>query len=362
MNFVEAILLLENGDILHGRGIGVPGLICGEIVFNTGMVGYQEILTDPSYKGQIINFTCPHIGNTGITDEDYESDKVWATGIIVKELSSYFSNWQAKDSLKNFLYKQKIVGIQQIDTRYVTKKIRDSGNLNAAIMSGDNIDKSIALDALQEFSVVKLSYLLENTGVKTIKKLNSNFPRNIAVMDFGIKRSILDLLLEFNYNIVLFPSNSSFEEIMTFDPQLVFLSNGPGDPDSCICELETVKKIINARLPICGICLGFQLLALALGAETKKMSFGHHGINHPIQDLETKRVFITSQNHGFMVNKESLPNTIKITHCSLFDGTIQGFVHQYLSIFALQGHPEAGPGPSDTRILLKNFINSIDSR
>ncbi|EKE01156.1 MAG: hypothetical protein ACD_21C00202G0005 [uncultured bacterium] len=363
LNFMKAILVLETKEILYGEGVGVSGITCGEIIFNTGMTGYQEILTDPSYKNQIINFTYPHIGNVGVNREDFESDRVWATGIIVKELSAYASNWQAEDTLQKFLHEHRVVGIQGVDTRYLTRQIRDRGYLKAVIMAG-KINKRKALEALNNFTGLKGSYLIGDVGVQTVtrlKKQNKKTNYNVAVVDFGVKRSILNLLERLGCNITLFPYNSSFDSIVAFKPDGVFLSNGPGDPEACFNEIEMIKKLINSGIPIFGICLGFQLLALALGAKTQKMSFGHHGINHPIQDNNSNQVLITSQNHEFVVAKQSLPSTIIPTHYSLFDGSLQGFVHKYLPIFALQGHPEAGPGPSDAKKLFQNFIVNIET-
>jgi len=357
----KAILVLETKEILYGSSIGVPGLICGELVFNTGMTGYQEVLTDPSYRNQIVNFTYPHIGNVGVNREDLESERVWAAGVIFKELSGYTSNWQAENSLQNFLYEHKVVGICDLDTRYLTKKIRDCGFLHAAIMTG-NINADKALEAVNNFSRIKKSYLIDDTGVQVVTYLKNKLAKyNIAVIDFGVKRSILNLLDRLGCNVSLFPHSCTFEEIMVFEPDGVLLSNGPGDPKACLSEIETIKKLIGSSIPIFGICLGFQLLALALGAKTKKMLFGHHGINHPIQDNKSKQVLITSQNHGFAVVEQSLPNAVIPTHHSLFDNSLQGFMHKHLSIFALQGHPEAGPGPSDAKKLFQNFITSVDA-
>jgi carbamoyl-phosphate synthase small subunit len=358
---MEAILILETKEILYGKAIGVPGLSCGEVVFNTGMTGYQEILTDPSYKNQIINFTCPHIGNVGVNKEDLESEKIWAAGVIIKELSSYTSNWKAEGTLQNLLYENKVVGIQGIDSRYVTKKIRDHGHLKVAIMAGD-IDEDKALRALNGFSGLKGAYLINNVSVQEVTQLNnkeSNY--NIAVIDFGVKKSILNILIELGCNITLFPHNTSFDDVMAHNPNGVVMSNGPGDPEACVREILLTKKLIASGIPIFGVCLGFQLLALALGAKTKKMSFGHHGINHPVQDNRLKQVLITSQNHGFVVVEESLPNVVISTHYSLFDGSLQGFMHKYLPIFAFQGHPEAGPGPSDAKKLFQDFITSVEA-
>ena len=359
LNFMESILILETKEVLYGQGIGMPGLSCGEIVFNTGMTGYQEILTDPSYKNQIVNFTYPHIGNVGANETDFESDRVWAAGIIVKELSDYPSNWQVKDSLQNFLCEYGVIGIQGIDTRYLTKKIRDNGYLNAVIMSGD-INENVAFDALNKFPGLKGSYLLDGTGVKNVTCLdNKQAQLNVAVIDFGVKKSILSILEKLGCNIALLPHNSSLDDILSIKPDGILLSNGPGDPESCIDEIDLIKKLIDSEIPIFGVCLGFQLLALALGAKTEKMSFGRHGINHPIQDSESKQVMITSQNHGFAVIKESLPDIVTPTHYSLFDGSLQGFKHKYLPIYALQGHPEAGPGPNDAKKLFREFIENM---
>ena len=353
-------MLVLGKEILYGQSIGVPGLVCGEVIFNTGMTGYQEILTDPSYKNQIINFTYPHIGNVGVNQTDSESDRVWATGIIVKEISTYASNWQANNLLQNFLYQQNIIGIQGIDTRYITKKIRDYGCLNVAIMAG-NLNKNMALKALSNFHELKDANLVRNVGVKTIIHLmNKNANYHIGIMDFGVKRSILNLLHKLGCKITVFPHNSVFDDIMAIKLDGILLSNGPGDPTRCVKEVMIIKKLIHSGIPIFGICLGFQLLALALGAKIVKMLFGHHGINHPIKDCKSKKILITNQNHNFTVVDKSLPNIIIPTHYSLFDGSLQGFIHAELPVFGLQGHPEAGPGPSDAKKLFQDFIISIE--
>lgn len=355
MRLFPAALVFADGEVIYGTGIGKRGVVYGEVVFNTGMTGYQEVLTDPSYAYQIINFTYPHIGNTGIVDDEQESQKVWANGLIVRELSTNFSNSRASGSLQCFLEKYGVVGIEHIDTRYVTQKVRDNGNIYACIASKNNVDLGIVKEKLSRLSH-KYTY---NAGVKKITVLNGNFERNVAVIDFGVKDSITKLLQQCNFNVTLFPRNTTFDEVMSYKPHMILLSNGPGDPSLYVKEISLIKQFIEHRVPIGGICLGFQLIAIALGGQTEKMLFGHHGLNHPVKDLRSGRVFITTQNHNFTVNPSSISDKLEITHISLLDGTLQGFKHRELPIFALQGHPEAGPGTSDARMILKRFIDEL---
>lgn len=356
---MEAALVLDTGEVLSGHSLGVAGIAYGELIFNTGMTGYQEILTDPSYYSQIITFTYPHIGNVGINLEDFESAKIWAAGIIVKNLACYFSNWQATGSLTDFLRQQQIVGIANIDTRYITQKIRDGEVKKAVIMAG-KIEPTTALTIMQTANSFA-GPIKPKIGVKTITPLITNQHYNVVVIDFGVKRSILTTLAKLNCNITLVPATTSLASICQCKPDGIVLTNGPGDPLTYSQEICLIQQLLSYKIPMFGICLGFQLLALALGAKTAKMRFGQHGINHPIQDITSKQIFITSQNHGFTVLAESLAADLLPTHYSLFDNSVQGFSHKNLPLFALQGHPEASPGPSDGKSLWQPFLENMDN-
>ena len=359
MNIKECRILFKNGKKLVGKSLGYIGTTGGEVCFNTGMTGYQEILTDPSYRGQIINMTYPHIGNYGVNEEDVESDQIQCSGFIVKQASEFPSNYRSTSSINDYLDKNRIVGIQEIDTRMITRMIRDEGAMNAAISSDGLSDQDLqsylnklpdmnGLDLAKDVSC-KLPYLFNGTSDKTYK---------IAAIDFGIKLNILRILENHGCEIKVFPAETKFNEILAYNPDGVFLSNGPGDPEACTYAIQTVKEILGIK-PIFGICLGHQILALALGAKTFKLKFGHRGCNHPVKNLSTEIIEITSQNHGFAVKDEALPNNIKITHINLNDNTIEGLECVELNAFSVQHHPEASPGPHDSRYLFKNFIELI---
>ena len=374
----NSILILDNGDFFLGYNFGAPVTGVGELCFNTSITGYQEIITDPSYSKQIINFTFPHIGNVGINFDDYESNTSFAAGIITRQKPTKSSNWRSINQFDEWLKDLNIPGISGIDTRLITKKIRQSDSTNALIFSykknEPNFKKLFALlkehpsmkglELASEIST-KTNYswdegvhmLLKNTKNKKNKKYNLV---NVVALDFGIKKNILRNLFDRNVNVVVLPQNSSFEEIMSHKPSGVFLSNGPGDPGATKKEtFHLLEKLIKQQLPIFGICIGHQLLAITLGAKTVKMKQGHRGANHPVKNLNSKEVEITSQNHGFVVSKDDLPEDLKITHISLFDKSIEGLEHKSLPIFSVQFHPESSPGPTDSSYLFDKFFDQI---
>ena len=355
----RAKILLENGIFLNGESLGYIGITGGELCFNTGMTGYQEILTDPSYSGQIINMTYPHIGNYGVNSEDVESNRIQCAGFIVKQASNFPSNYRSENSLDGYLKDNKIVGIQDLDTRMITRIIRDEGAMNAVI-SSNNLDKHEmekylaslpnmnGLDLAQEVSCDE-PYIFSH----------SNKKYKIAAFDFGIKTNILRILSHYDCEIKVFPAKTNKDEILNYDPDGIFLSNGPGDPAACTYAIQTVKSLLGIK-PIFGICLGHQILALALGAKTFKLKFGHRGCNHPVKNLSSEVIEITSQNHGFAVLNKELPDDIKITHTNLNDGTIEGIVCERYDAFSVQHHPEASPGPHDAQYLFSNFIKLME--
>lgn len=361
-----AILALEDGTIFHGNAVGLEGITCGEIVFNTAMTGYQEILTDPSYAHQMITFTYPHIGNVGVNASDEESSRIWATGVIMRELSPIASSWRAEFTLGEYLKKQNIVGISNIDTRHLTHKLRQQGSLNGCIMSGE-YDEQKALSLARNFeglngkdltSFVSSKVLYQYHPPNTLQTLRPSLYR-IVVIDFGVKRSILRCLASLGFDIIVMPATTSIQEIIKLKPEGIILSNGPGDPKACHVIISNIISLLNFEIPILGICLGHQLLSLALGANTVKMDFGHHGANHPVQDIRTRKVIITNQNHNFIVDEETLPPILEPAYRSLFDGSLQGIKHKYKPFYSFQGHPEAGPGPHDALILFNPFVESI---
>jgi len=369
LNTRDALLLLADGTSFYGKSIGIKGISVGEVVFNTSMTGYQEIITDPSYHSQIITFTNPHIGNTGINPEDLESKKIHASGIIIRDQEILANNWRKTDLLDNFLKENKIVGISGIDTRKLTKVLRNNGSQNGCILCGNNPDIKTAKKSLDEFPGLenqdlaievttnknyKWSEVVHNIYDKNIPNIKESF--NVVAYDFGIKHNILRILKSFGYNLTVVPADLPAKEVLNLKPDGVFLSNGPGDPKACEYAIENIKLLLENKIPLFGICLGFQLLALASGAKTKKMKFGHHGANHPVLDIENKKVLITSQNHGFMVDNESLPKHIIPTHKSLFDDSLQGFVVENRKAFGFQGHPEASPGPHDIHYIFEKFF------
>lgn len=367
----HSILVLEDGSIFHGEGFGEEKVDVGEIVFNTSMTGYQEIITDPSYKKQIITFTHPHIGNTGINEEDHESNAIHASGIVVKEFCTKPSNWRSKQTLEEFLIEQKIMAVSGINTRQLTQIIREKGSMACCIGSSRLISESEALQKARSFSglegldlakeVTSAESYKWNQGVWPEHKVSSNRFGPIVAFDFGIKTNILRLLSDYVGEVHVVNAKTSFEEVMELSPRGIFLSNGPGDPEPCTYAIKTIKKFIDIKIPIFGICLGHQLLALAGGAKTHKMKFGHHGANHPVQDIKTKEVMITSQNHGFAVDIESLPENIRASHISLFDQSLQGIEFQDTPAFSFQGHPEASPGPQEIQILFSKFNSMVDA-
>ena len=365
-----AILVLEDGSIIEGIGFGAKALSVGEIVFNTSMSGYQEIITDPSYAQQIIAFTHPHIGNTGINEEDNESDSIFASGIVIKDLPKHYSNWRATQSLESFLESKKTIGISNIDTRALTAKLRDHGALKACIAPGDKNSISTVTEALNQFSGLEgLDLAKEVSTQNPFSWDESTWPnyqevkneKLIVAVDFGVKKNILRLLRKHVGKVKVVNAQTSFDELMKLKPDGVFLSNGPGDPEPCDYAIELIQQLLNINMPIFGICLGHQLLALSGGCKTYKMKFGHHGANHPVQDLTTKVVYITSQNHGFAVDSSSLPKNIEPTHISLFDKSLQGIVFKDKPAFSFQGHPEASPGPHELEELFTKFNLMIES-
>ena len=367
MSFDKAILALADGTTFFGKSIGFLGETNGEVVFNTSMTGYQEILTDPSYAKQIVTLTYPHIGNTGVNSEDVESDKVWVSGLVIKDLPAFASNWRKETDLTDYLIAKETVAISDIDTRKLTSRIRKEGAQSAAIIAGKNISEQKAISLAQKFSGLKgLDLAKEVTTKKPYswgegewRQGESRKVFKVVALDFGIKKNILRILFQKGCDVTILPAKTTYKEITKLNPDGVFLSNGPGDPEPCDYAIETIKRLIERKIPIFGICLGHQLLSLALGGKTEKMKFGHHGANHPVKNLTNDEVFITSQNHGFTVKESSLPKDIVVTHRSLFDGTIQGIKHKELPFFSFQGHPEASPGPHDINSLFEQFLENM---
>ncbi len=366
-----AILVLADGSVFHGTSIGATGHTIGEVVFNTSMTGYQEILTDPSYFQQIVTLTYPHIGNTGTNSEDWESDGVYAAGLIIRDLPLLHSNFRANQSLSDYLKDNNVVAIADIDTRRLTRILRDKGAQAGCIMSGE-IDEQKALELALSFGSMAGKDLAQEVSCKQTYQwtqgewqlgkgyVEAEKPEfNIVAYDFGVKRNILRMLAERGCNIHVVPAKTPAEEVLAFNPDGIFLSNGPGDPEPCDYAIQAIQTLLASKKPIFGICLGHQLLGLASGGKTKKMPFGHHGGNHPVQDLDSQKVFITSQNHGFEVDEHSLPPNVRVTHRSLFDNSVQGIELTNQSAFSFQGHPEASPGPHDIAELFDKFINEM---
>ncbi|MFQ5995517.1 MAG: glutamine-hydrolyzing carbamoyl-phosphate synthase small subunit [Acidiferrobacterales bacterium] len=367
-----AVLTLEDGTVFTGRSIGVPGQTVGEVVFNTAMTGYQEILTDPSYAKQIVTLTYPHIGNTGTNEEDMESARVHAAGLVIRDLPPAISNWRAGDALAQFLRRRRAVAIADIDTRRLTRLLRDKGAQNGCIIAAagrERLDRKAALLAARAFAGLKGMDLAKVVSTKKSYdwtgggwELGSGYrephtPRfRVIAYDFGIKRNILRMLSDRGCAVTVVPARTSAREVLEQRPDGVFLSNGPGDPEPCTYAIEAIAEFLDKGMPTFGICLGHQLLALASGGRTIKMKFGHHGANHPVLEIDSGRVMITSQNHGFAVDDEGLPRCLRVTHRSLFDGTVQGLVHADRPGFSFQGHPEASPGPQDITAIFDRFI------
>ena len=364
-----AILVLEDGTVFEGESVGAPGLSVGEVVFNTAMTGYQEVLTDPSYARQMVTLTYPHIGNTGMTDQDDEARKVWSAGLIVRDVPRRPSNWRSQVSLQDWLLQRGVVAISGIDTRKLTRILRERGAQNGALMAGDDLNVDVALEAARKFPGLKGMDLAKVTSTEKAYSWNegqldldsntfvSAAPQyKVVAYDFGAKLNILRMLAERGCDITVVPAQTPAADVLAMNPDGVFLSNGPGDPEPCDYAIAAIKVFLDKQLPVFGICLGHQLLALASGAKTVKMGHGHHGANHPVQDLDDGRVMITSQNHGFAVDEATLPATLRVTHRSLFDGTNQGIARTDVPAFSFQGHPEASPGPHDVSPLFDRFI------
>lgn len=373
-----AILALADGSIFRGEAIGADGQTVGEVVFNTAMTGYQEILTDPSYAQQIVTLTYPHIGNTGTTPEDAESDRVWSAGLVIRDLPLVASNWRNTMSLSDYLKANNVVAIAGIDTRRLTRILREKGAQNGCIMAGDNISEEAAIAAAQGFPGLKGMDLAKVVSTKkqyewrsTVWDLKtdshatidaSELPYHVVAFDYGVKINILRMLVERGCRVTVVPAQTPAADVLALKPDGVFLSNGPGDPEPCDYAIQAIKDVLETEIPVFGICLGHQLLALASGAKTLKMGHGHHGANHPVQDLDTGVVMITSQNHGFAVDEATLPANVRAIHKSLFDGTLQGIERTDKSAFSFQGHPEASPGPNDVAPLFDRFINEMAKR
>ena len=372
----QALLALEDGSVFYGESIGANGETTGEVVFNTAITGYQEILTDPSYSRQIVTLTYPHIGNVGVNAEDEESGNVAAAGLVIRDASQIHSNWRSTQSLSEYLNQHNIVGIAGIDTRRLTRILREKGAQNGCIATGDNIDEAAVIAKAKAFPGLKGMDLAKevttakqydwNVGVwdlvgsydnAELKAEDAEF--HVVALDFGVKRNILRLLVNRKCRVTVVPATTTAEAILAMNPDGVFLSNGPGDPEPCDYAITAIKSILDKNIPTFGICLGHQLLALASGAKTEKMKFGHHGANHPVKDLKTGQVMITSQNHGFAVDEASLPDTLKATHVSLFDQSLQGIERTDKPAFSFQGHPEASPGPHDVEHLFDRFAEMM---
>ncbi|WP_299312598.1 glutamine-hydrolyzing carbamoyl-phosphate synthase small subunit [uncultured Halomonas sp.] len=376
-----AILALEDGSVFHGTAIGADGQTSGEVVFNTAMTGYQEILTDPSYTRQIVTLTYPHIGNTGVNAEDVESGGIAAAGLVIRDLPLLASNFRCEQTLSDYLKSQNVLGIADIDTRRLTRILRDKGSQNGAILAGaeaegeDAVERALAaarafpgLKGMDLAKVVSCQAPYEwSEGEWTLGEgyadtTQGERPYHVVAYDFGVKRNILRMLASRGCRLTVVPAQTPAAEVLAMNPDGVFLANGPGDPEPCDYAIQAIREILETETPIFGICLGHQLLALASGAKTVKMSHGHHGANHPVQDLDSGKVMITSQNHGFAADEASLPANVRATHRSLFDGTLQGIERTDRPAFSFQGHPEAMPGPQDVAPLFGRFIEMMKAR
>lgn len=372
----KAILALEDGSLFHGRSIGSSGQTSGEVVFNTAITGYQEILTDPSYCRQIVTLTQPHIGIVGTNPEDEEASEVFAAGLVVRDLPVTMSSWRARQSLDDYLFERGIVAIADIDTRRLTHLLRNRGAQRGCIIAGETLDEKKAVSVAGEFPGLQGMDLAKvvstdksypwREGTWSLEAGMSDGPPSgqrdwhVVAYDFGVKRNILRILSQLGCRLTVVPATTSAQAVLAMNPDGIFLSNGPGDPDPCAYAIQAIAALLETRLPVFGICLGHQLMALACGATTEKMKCGHHGANHPVQELATEKVLITSQNHGFAVAEASLPATLRATHRSLFAGTLQGIEHTEYPAFGFQGHPEASPGPHDVMPLFKHFIELME--
>ncbi len=378
-----ALLALEDGTLFWGESIGVDGQTTGEVVFNTAMTGYQEILTDPSYSKQIVTLTYPHIGNVGTNHEDAESGFVWASGLVVRDVPLLASSWRCEFTLEEYLAQNEVIAIADIDTRRLTRVLREKGAQGGCIVAGDNTDAEAAVAAAKAFPGLKGmdlarevttkapyewaqgSWTLEGGLPAASHPIEEHFAgekvlRHVVAYDYGVKHNILRMLVDRGCRLTVVPAQTPASEVLAMNPDGVFLSNGPGDPEPCDYALTAIAEIVDTGLPVFGICLGHQLLSLASGAKTQKMKFGHHGANHPVQALDGGRVMITSQNHGFAVDEASLPDNLRATHKSLFDGSLQGVARTDRPAFSFQGHPEASPGPHDVAPLFDDFIELMD--
>lgn len=370
-----ALLALEDGTLFWGQTLGISGQATGEVVFNTSMTGYQEILTDPSYSQQMVTLTYPHIGNTGTNQEDIESGQVFARGLIIRDLPRMANNWRNTQNLDDYLVENEVVAISGIDTRQLTRLLREKGAQSGCITAGEGIDADEALAQARAFPGLK--------GMDLAKVVTTEQPYNwdqavwsltegykkqestgykVLAYDFGIKHNILRILADLGCEVIVVPATTSAADVLAENPDGVFLSNGPGDPEPCDYAIAATRELISKGIPVFGICLGHQILALASGARTEKMKFGHHGANHPVQELSTGKVMITSQNHGFAVNEDDMPDNLKVTHRSLFDNTIQGIERNDAPAFSFQGHPEASPGPRDMAPLFEHFIHLMKEK
>jgi len=366
----QALLALADGSLFYGTSIGVVGESVGEVVFNTAITGYQEILTDPSYYRQIVTLTYPHIGNTGVNAEDEEANRVFAAGLVIRDLPLMHSNWRAEESLESYLKRHHVVAIADIDTRRLTRILREKGAQSGCLLAGEQIDEKFAIQSARNFSGLqgldlarevstKESYIWEY-GEWRLEKPQAKY--QVIAYDFGVKRNILRMLTQRGCQVTVVPAQTPVEKVLEKQINGIFLSNGPGDPEPCDYAISSIQRLLKMDIPIFGICLGHQLLSLASGAKTLKMKFGHHGANHPVQDLKSKQVLITSQNHGFAVDEKSLPDSVQATHRSLFDGSLQGIEYKDKPAFGFQGHPEASPGPHDIAPLFDHFIDLMKKR
>jgi len=374
---IPAILALEDGSVFKGVAIGAEGTSVGEVVFNTAMSGYQEILTDPSYARQIVTLTYPHIGNTGTNTEDEESTAIWAAGLVIRDLPLLASNYRNEQGLQQYLQSRSIVAIADIDTRRLTRILREKGAQNGCLMAGEGVDEAQALEQARGFAGLKGMDLAREVTVDESyswtegswqfgeghsERAPTELPWHVVAYDYGVKRNILRMLVDRGCRLTVVPAQTPADQVLALQPDGVFLSNGPGDPEPCAYAIEAISVILETDLPLFGICLGHQLLGLASGATTAKMKFGHHGANHPVQNLDDGTVLISSQNHGFAVDQDSLPANLRVTHKSLFDGSLQGIHRTDKDAFSFQGHPEASPGPHDAAPLFDHFIELIEAR